>query len=245
MKTNYIICRLFPYMPWICTNNFLRSFLLLWVNYLCSKLSLTPSFVQEIPFLSSTRRHWSDNSPFSPCIIIFLPCYWNTSFSIKCVLISLSYNHHQTIFSWPHYFFQLLPYFFLSFSLRQNSFWKLSALAVFNVSSLFLPRTHSNQALESTPCSETLFLLVISTAKIWSSSLGSFPICLLGSIWRSCLFSSLPPLPAHHAHLGFLLYLRLLSLDLFCYFLLISSMSLPLATVSRSLLLVPSHLINV
>lgn len=46
---------------------------------------------------------------------------------------------------------------FLSFPLQQNSFWKLSALAVFNVSSPFLPWTHSNQALASTPALKLLF----------------------------------------------------------------------------------------
>lgn len=126
------------------------------------------------------------------------------------------------MFSWPHYF-QMLPYF--SFPLQQNSFKKLSVLAVSNVSSHFFSWTHSTQA--SAPATAMKLLFSRSSVLLKSSCnlLVLFLFAWLVAFDTVAYSLFFPWLPAHHTRLLSLINFWLLPLNLFCWFLLILSIS--------------------
>lgn len=135
-----------------------------------------------------------------------------------CFCIFILQKHQLAMFSWSHYIFQLLLNFLFAIV---NFFKKLSALPVSNVSFWFFPCTYSNQA--SAP------------PLLWNSiSLGHQHHYSLVAIYWSFSWSVAFDTIIHSLFFPWLHYTTLT-----CY---------PysfLATSPRSLLLVPSHVINI
>lgn len=133
-------------------------------------------------FLSPTQRYWSDNSPFSPCIIISLSCYLNISISIKYTFISSFYNKDKNNMQRsldfitsssccpvPLFLYSKLPVKVVCTCCFQ------CILSVFSLNPL-------SSGFCTNLCSETPFPLITSFAQVPLPSLGPFPICLISSI---------------------------------------------------------------